>query len=636
VSEIGYRISFPEPHSHLIRVEMRLVPQGDALLLAMPSWTPGSYLMREFPRNVQDFEARAADGTPLPWRKLDKNRWQVDAGGAGEVTVRYRVYANELTVRTSHVDATHAHINGASVFMYVEGREAETHRLQVDAPEGWQTSTALEALSPGVFTAANYDELVDGPLEIGTHNLLEWEQDGVPHAFAIWGRAHHPHPRLVEDTRRIVDAAAAMFGGLPYPRYLFILHLVGTGRGGLEHANSTVLQMPRDCFHGEQYESLLALIAHEFFHVWNVKRIRPEPLGPFHYTRENYTRNLWVSEGLTTYYTDLLLVRAGLMKPERYLERLADAIARHEALPGRHHQSVEESSFDAWIRFYRPDAHSPNAQVSYYHKGALVALLLDMEIRRTSGGERSLDDVMLLLWERYGARDVGFPEEPAQGIRRIAEEVYGGSLEQFFQRYVSGVDELEIDDALAVVGMMRSGGGGTEGGGSEAHDDAAPRTPGHSRHPRSEAVETTPASRAGTPGAPEPSRGMRQDARPTDAALLEARLGIRVAAAGAGAKIGFVLQGTTGHAAGLNAGDEIVALDAFRVSAADLPARIRHRDPETEITLSVFRRDELLSLPVRLGPHPPPRLRLIPDPDATSEQRAIAAAWLRTGADRDG
>jgi predicted metalloprotease with PDZ domain len=591
LATVHYRLEIDDPHTHLLGVEVRIACEEGPVELALPSWTPGSYLIREFPRNVQDFEARTAAGQPLAWRKLDKNRWQVDATPGAELIVRYRVYANELSVRTSHVDATHAHVNGASVFMFVAGREGDPVWLEVAAPAGWRVSTSMDEVGHAAFGAGNYDELVDSPLEIGTHELVEWEQQGIPHAFAIWGRAYHPHPRLVEDTRRIIDAAAAMFGGLPYDRYLFILQIVSSGRGGLEHASSTVLQMGRDCFEGEQYESLLALIAHEFFHVWNIKRIRPETLGPFDYTRENYTRNLWVSEGFTTYYTDLLLVRAGLMKPERYLERLAEAIARHEALPGRHHQSLEESSFDAWIRFYRPDAHSPNAQISYYHKGALVALLLDMEIRRASGNERSLDDLMHLLWERYGARDVGFPEDPAAGIRSLAEEVLGSPLEDFFRRYVHATEELDFTPALAVAGVERVGG--------------------------SPAGAEQPASASGSPAT-----------RPSDAAVLEARLGIRTAAAGAAARVTFVLQGTPAHAAGVNAGDEIIAIDGLRASAGDLATRIRHHPSGEPVTLVVFRRDELLSIAIELGPPPAPRLRLVPVAEPDADQSRVYQSWL--------
>ncbi|CAN5756224.1 PDZ domain-containing protein [soil metagenome] len=593
VPEVRYTLSMPEPHTHLLEVDVRLTSvQQDEIQLVMPSWIPGSYLIREFPRNVQDFSARASSGAQLPWRKVDKNRWLVQTGAAGDVLVHYRIYANELTARTSHLDSSHAHVNGPSVFMYVDGHEDAPLQLHVQAPAEWRVSTALPEIGSNTFSARSYDELVDSPLEIGTHELIEWYQHGLPHAFAIWGRAYHPHERLLQDAREIIDAAARIFGGLPYQRYLFILHLVPSGRGGLEHASSTVLQMGRDAFEGESYESLLALIAHEFFHVWNAKRIRPMPLGPFDYTGENYTRNLWVVEGLTTYYTDLLLVRAGLIKPERYLERLADSIARHQALPGRKHQSLSDSSFDTWIKFYRPDAHTPNAQISYYHKGALVALLLDMEIRRASDNERSLDDLMRLLWERYGALDIGFPEDPAEGIRALAEKVLGTSLSDFFARYIDGTDELDFDSALATAGLR-----------IEEKDDGT----------------TAGEGLSGTAAAP---------ARPTDAVVQETRLGIRTSGGG-GARVTHALNGTPAHAAGVNAGDEIIAVDGLRVDSAKLPARLRHRPSGEMVSLAIFRRDELMTIEVALGEVPAPKLRLVPLKERDDASQAVHDSWLR-------
>ncbi|HET7322194.1 MAG TPA: hypothetical protein VFI96_06840, partial [Longimicrobiaceae bacterium] len=355
-----YQLSMPEPHSHLFQVEIRLDADGP-VELAMPSWTPGSYLMREFARHVQNFSAEC-DGAPVAWQKVSKSVWRVEAPTGRELTVRYRVYANETSVRTSHLDSTHGYVNGASVFLFVRGREQEPIELEIDAPEDWRATTSLPARGDFHFTARNYDELVDSPVEIGTHTLLEWEQEGVPHRYAIWGRGNYDADRLVADTRRIIAAESEMFGGLPYDQYTFILHLLPEGRGGLEHAASSSLQASRWTFEGEQYEDFLALVAHEFFHVWNAKRIRPEVLGPFDYTAENYTRNLWVVEGLTTYYTDLMIRRAGIISEERYLKRLADSIGRMQMLPGRRHQTLEESSFDTWIRFYRPDEHTPNSQ----------------------------------------------------------------------------------------------------------------------------------------------------------------------------------------------------------------------------------------------------------------------------------
>lgn len=591
MGEVQYLLSMQNPHTHLFEVEVRVRSRGSSLDLVMPSWTPGSYLMREFPRNVQDFTASTDLGEPLTWRKIDKNSWRIDTPPEAGIRATYRVYANELSVRTSHLDATHAFVNGASVFMYVRGLEAGPLTVEIDAPPGWQVTSSLQGPGPRSLRAESYDRLVDSPMEIGTHELLTWEQAGIPHRFAVWGGGEFDRERLVADTRRIIDVVKGLFGGLPYDRYLFILHVLPEGRGGLEHADSCALQVDRAAFSGDGYESLLALIAHEFFHVWNVKRIRPETLGPFDYTRETYTRNLFVAEGLTTYYTDLILRWAGLISPERFLERLGDSIARLQAQPGRHHQSLEEASFDTWIKFYRPDEHTPNSQISYYHKGALVGMLLDMEIRRSTGGECSLDDLMQLLWERYGSRDIGFPEDTRTGIQALAEEVSGTDLQGFFDAYLRGTAELDYDRCLAIVGLRLARQG-----------------------------EIVPPT--GPPGA--------RSARASDAALLEARLGVRTRERDGRVKISHVLEGTPGYAAGVNAGDEIVALDGLRARTPDL-SRVLREKASGELEITVLRRDQLLTLPVVLGSEPGPKPQVARIVDATAAQQAELRRWLRVG-----
>ncbi|NTU78187.1 MAG: M61 family metallopeptidase, partial [Chloroflexales bacterium] len=411
---ITYIIGMPAPHTHLFHLAVELDGLAEPYVdLVLPSWTPGSYMVRDYARHVQAFAAQAPDGAALAWRKIAKDTWRVETAGATKLTARYQVYANDLTVRTSHLDGSHGYFNGATVFMYAPGRTAEQMRLIIETPAGWQVSSGLTPLRGDavvaeprperhLFTVVDYDELIDCPVECGAQRLLSFTVDGITHQIAIWGRGNEDEARLVADTRRIVEAQRDFFGGLPYSHYSFILHLTDGKGGGLEHRNSVTNQIDRWSFRPERsYERYLSLTSHELFHVWNVKRLRPAPLGPFNYRAENYTRLLWLMEGATSYYDELLLVRAGLMRPERFFEILADEIVKLQSQPGRHLQSVEQSSFDAWIKLYRPDEYSANSSISYYLKGSLVCMLLDMKIRAATGGARSLDDVMRLLFARY-------------------------------------------------------------------------------------------------------------------------------------------------------------------------------------------------------------------------------------------
>lgn len=563
---VVYRLSMPEPHTHLFEVSLQLQGARAPLRLVMPSWTPGSYLLREFPRHVQRFAAEASDGAPLRWTKVDKNRWEVEAPGNGVLQVRYTIYANELTVRTSHLDASHGYVNGASVFMYVEGREELACTLQVSAPEGWQITTSLPC-ADSVFSAADYHTLIDSPLEMGTHALLPFEVGGVPHRYAIWGGGNLDPERLVRDTQRIIDAGTRFWGGLPYPHFTFLLHLLPGGQGGLEHRDSCSLQADRWAFRSREYEQFLSLVAHEHFHAWNGKRLYPAVLGPVDYTRENYTRDLWVVEGLTTYYTDRMLRAAGVITPERYLERLGEMINRLQALPGRHRQTLADSSFDSWIRFYRPDENTSNSQISYYQKGALVGLLLDLRIRGLTENQRSLDDVMRLLWDRFGARGVGYPEG---AVEHAAAEVCGTPLCEFFEAYLRSTVELNYADELSAAGLV-----------------------------------LTPAADAG-----------------------DAQLGVQVRDEAGRVRITQVLAETPAARGGLNAGDELLALDGFRVTATGLPSRLAERIAGHQIQLTVFRRDELLTLhvtPERASARP---LQLKRAPTPSALQEATYRAWL--------
>ena len=561
---IAYRLALPAPHTHLFEVEVRVENVTDPVRLVLPSWTPGSYLLREFARNVQTFTAADGAGNSLPWTKTDKSTWEIGVPADRVVCARYSVYANEPTVRTSHLDASHAYINGASMFMYADGRENCPVTLQIEVPPQWHATST--------FRGGDYHALIDSPIEVGTHAVFPFDVSGVPHRYAVWGRGNLDPDRLVTDTQRIIRAAEAFWGGLPYEDYTFILHLLPGGQGGLEHRNSCSLQADPWAFRGRNYENFLALVAHEHLHAWNATRLRPSALARVDYTRENYTRDLWVVEGLTTYYTDRILRAAGILTPERYLERVAEMITRLQSLPGRHVQSLADSSFDTWIRFYRPNENTPNSQISYYQKGALVGLLLDLRIRRSTENRHSLDDVMRLLWERFGTETTGYPEG---AVEQIAEQVCGVPLDGFFQEYLRGTAELDFAGELAAAGLT-----------------------------------LVPAPDSGT------------------SAAGEVQLGIRVRDEGGRPRVTHVLAGTPAWEAGINAGDELVALDGYRVYPGTLAARLAERTPGERARFAVFRRDELLNLEVTLQAPPQTTVRVERLPDPGPLQETTYRSWL--------
>lgn len=575
--KIHYTLAITQPAQHLLDLTIDVDDaHADQLDFVLPTWTPGSYLIREYARHVQEVTA-TADGQPAAWRKIDKQTWRVATGGAAQVRLRYRVYGYELTVRTNHVDDTHAHVIPAATLMYVAGATDEPLTVTVEAPAGWQIATGLDEHAPGQFRADDYDQLVDSPFEVGQHRSFGFEVDGKPHRIVIWGHGNEQPARLVADAQRIVETARDLWGELPYAHYTFFVLLGGkTGSGGLEHRNSTSLLLPRFVFQpGKSYERYLTLVCHEFFHVWNVKRVRAAGLGPFDYTREAYTTLLWAMEGITEYYTDLLLVRAGLLTPRRYLERLADDIQTLQATPGRALHSLECASFDAWIKLYRPDENSVNTTVSYYLKGAVVAALLDLEIRRRTAGERSLDDVLCYLYHAYPLDGPGIPERA--GYLEAIHAATGLDLSEFVARYIGGVDELPYDELFAAAGLR-------------LHWDWSHKTPD---------------------GTPQPT------------------LGIRTHAEGGVLWVNQVPRGGPAAEAGVSPNDEIIALDGFRVADDhSLRDRLSDRRVGDTVTLTLFRREELRTIAVLLTEPARDKLRIEPLAERDDQQRRIYEGWL--------
>jgi predicted metalloprotease with PDZ domain len=461
LSALRHRVTIQDPRTHLVDVTLHLPAAGadGEHRITMPAWTPGSYLIREFARQVEGLRAEGEGGHELPVSKIAKGTWAVRAGAGRAATVRYRVYAHELTVRTSCITADFALLNGGGVFFQLEGAAGAPQEVEVVAPPGWKVHCALPRAPGGALRARDFEELVDSPIECGPFDAepLELPGAGAVQAEVVWVGwewcdAPPPRAEVRADLARLFAPTAAVFGqGYPFQRYLFIVHLV-EGYGGLEHRASSVLLYSRSGLRPkDKYEKFMALASHELFHAWNGKRLRPRVLGPFDYEREAYTRALWLVEGVTSYYDELLLRRAGLIGVESYLKYLAGQVRKLDETPGRAMQSLEEASFDAWVKLYRPDEHTPNSTVSYYLKGEIVGLLLDLEIRARSGGARSLDDVMRRLWVQYGREGARGYEDDAP-FATIAE-VAGREVLELAERWIRGRDDLDYGVTLGRAGL---------------------------------------------------------------------------------------------------------------------------------------------------------------------------------------
>ncbi|MBK7963989.1 MAG: M61 family metallopeptidase [Bacteroidetes bacterium] len=455
--EINYAVSFPQPQTHYADVVMQMNGcAADFLDVKMPVWIPGSYMIREFPRFVDVFEAYDKNGKVLSAEKVDKNTWRIQSSGVSSIKVHYQVYAFELSVRTSFVDEEHAFLNGSSIFMFVEDYLNNPVTVTISPAPSWKViSVALERVSennPWKLKAPNYDELVDAPFEIGNHLVFTFTAAGVPHEVAMFGEGNFDVDRLKKDMSRIVDECTKVFGSHPGKRYVFFIHNLINGGGGLEHKNSTSIQVNKWGYsNSSSYIGFLSLVAHEYFHLWNVKRLRPVPLGPFNYSEENYTNLLWLAEGFTAYYDDMIVYRCGFMDEAEYLRTIAGSMSYCNNQMGAAFQSLSESSMDAWIKYYRSYENSSNASVSYYTKGSVVGALLDMEIINATNGNKSLDDFMKEMYhEFYVKNEKAFTQED---VMKMVEKISGKNMDSFFKDAVNSTLPLPMEKVVAELGL---------------------------------------------------------------------------------------------------------------------------------------------------------------------------------------
>jgi predicted metalloprotease with PDZ domain len=599
---IHYRIRASRPEAHVFDVELTVrEPAADGQRLRLPAWIPGSYMIREFARNIVTIRAHCSSG-PVALEKVDKHTWQA-APCAGPLTVVYEVYAWDLSVRGAHFDTSHAFFNGTSVFLAVEGQEASPCDVTLERPGGnlyrnWSVATSLPLAGAkrygfGKYRADSYDELIDHPVEMGTFSLVTFRARGVEHDVAITGRHDADLDRLARDLKRMCEHQIDLFGGkAPMQRYVFLVMAVGDGYGGLEHRASTALlcsrwDLPRANVEtqDDRYLTFLGLASHEYFHTWNVKRIKPAAFSPYDLTKENYTRLLWAFEGITSYYDDLTLVRCGLMTPTQYLKALARTMTAVQRGSGRLKQTVAESSFDAWVKYYRQDENAPNAIVSYYAKGALIALALDLTIRRASAGKRSLDDVMKALWNEYGRTGRGVGEDE---VEAVAQRVTGVKLGRFFDRMLRTTSDIDWTPLLRSVGVgFRMG------------------------------PATSNSDRGGA--------GRKQVDRE---AAPRAVLGARVDTANGDVKLGQVFDDGAAQQAGLSAGDVLIAVDGIRCTPSNWEMLLGRHRPGDAIRITGFRRDELFDCDVVLQAPPHDTFVLWLEAPAQPAQRRARSHWL--------
>jgi predicted metalloprotease with PDZ domain len=568
---IRYTLRFPAPQTHYVEIEASLPTGGRPdLEVYMAVWTPGSYLVREYERHVEAVTAMAG-GRAAHVEKSRKNRWKIATGGASSVTLRYRVYGREMTVRNNWIEAGFAMLNGAPTFLTPVGQGKSPHEVKVELPAAWksvQTPLMPVAGSANTFRADDFDTLIDSPIIIGNPVVREFTVDGKRHALVLEGDpSFFDADRAAADVQKIVVAAKGVMGPYLYPHYYF-LNMVTEAGGGLEHKNSFLGMSSRYATRTHRsYLGWLGLISHEYFHNWNIKRLRPVELGPFDYENENYVRMLWVGEGFTDYYSDILLKRAALSTRPEYLEALSGQIEAVQTRPGREVTPVNMASYDAWIKQYRPDENSSNVSIDYYSKGAVIAFLLDAKIRKATNGSKSLDDGMRLALQRYSG-DKGYTPEQ---FYQVMSETAGVDLKPWFAVVAESSEELNYDEALAFYGLRFA---------------------------------------------------------PVDMRNARAFLGAGTRNDSGRLVVSNVRRGTPAIASGLNVDDEILAIDDVRVRADGLAVRLEQYKPGDKIAMLVARRDRVMKLDVTLGADPGRPWRLETLSNASEEQKARLAAWI--------
>ena len=570
--KIHHELSMPAPETHYFHVQTTLTDfSEEKLVLTMPVWSPGSYLVREFPKNVNLMRAKDENGKALSVQKVSKNKWEINKGKAKKVIVNYEVYSFELTVRTSFLDKTHGYLNGTSIFTFPEGHIDLGGQLTVVPHSSFKKiSTPLPETKDGfsgdgnakTFNFKDFEELADTPMEIGNHETFSFNASGVKHNVAMYGPGNYDVEKLKVDMAKIVEASTAIFGQNPNKDYLFIIHNTDTRGGGLEHMNSTTLHVDRWTYSPENYKSFLSLVAHEYFHVWNVKRLRPAELVKYDYSNENYTDMLWIMEGFTSYYDELILRRAGFYTEQEYLSVFESTLNYVESQPGNKVQPLAHSSYDAWIKAYRPDENSRNTNISYYSKGGLIAHVFDAMIIKKTKGKKSLDEFMQKLYKDFYEKDnTGMT---SLQFKASLEDFLGENMDEFFEKYIYGTETIPYAKYFEALGLK---------------------------------IERTELS--------------------------VSAMGVTTKLENGRLIITGITSGSAAEKAGLSPNDEIIAFNGFRVDQSDFSKYLSMLDANTEFNLIISRSKQLMSIDAKLGTLKTSDYRF------TYEANKLGDYWLR-------
>ncbi|MDA9817247.1 PDZ domain-containing protein [bacterium] len=566
---VKYYLSMPKPQNHYFHVEMVLEGFNEKSIdVSLPVWSPGSYLVREFSKNINLVTATDGSGKELQLKKTKKNTWSIAKGKSSEIRIAYDVYAFELSVRTSFLDLTHGFVSGSGVFMFVEDHLDISGDVVVVPYDGFsEVSTALprkERNKPFVFSYSDYDHLVDCPIEIGNQLIFDFKASGVNHTVAIYGEGNFEIETLKRDMSKVIEEETKVFGQNPNKEYLFIIHNVVDGQGGLEHENSTTLSVNRWTYSGNSYVKFLSLVAHEYFHLWNVKRIRPFELGPFDYNKENYTDLLWVMEGFTSYYDELLLLRAGYYSQSEFLAKMESSINYVEGSVGARLQPVAHASYDAWIKAYRPNENSSNTTMTYYTRGSILAAFLDVKIIRNSKGERGLDHFLQHMYEKFYVKaDRGFTSSE---FKQELERFTGENLDSFYAYYIDGTAIPTYSDLFEGMGVSV-----------------------------------------------------------TDVTSTKPDFGATLRSSGGKAIISRIRTNSAAEDAGLSVNDEIIGCNGYRVNKSDIEGVMRSLRKGDELDLLISRDEILFSVSFKMTNYAKPRFLL----NLTNEENKLRDYWLR-------